>query len=220
MISNEKFMGYNVVLCLYDSRDFNIKLKNAPFNRPPDELRITEIMETYKERQTFVDGVIHVYRRGDEHICYDGIHRITAIMRLAADGIYRRFIYEVLDAPEEAAKIRFTNINNRVEVPDIFVSYNTDTDVYMEVYMEVFNRFFTDKYKSHLSASMRCQHPNINRDVFLNQIKEYKGTVDEILAILYENNEKIKQKIEAKPSLITAKQLQKCRNTGLYLFAL
>jgi hypothetical protein len=216
MISNEKFMGYNVFLHLWNSRDFNIKLKNAPFNRPPDEIRILQIMETYKERQTFVDGVIHVYRKGDEHICYDGIHRISAIMRLAEEGIYRNFIYEILDAPEEAAKIRFTNINNRVEVPDIFVSYNTDTDVYIEV----FNRFFTDKYKSHLSASMRAQRPNINRDVFLNLIKEYKGTVDEILQILYAKNEEMKRKIEAKPAAITAKQLQKCRSTGLYLFAL
>ena len=188
--------------------------ENAAFNRRPDILRIEDIYMNYKDKQTYIDGVIHFYTLGEKLYCYDGIHRLLACEKLYKENIYKMMTIDILYSCETIALHHFQQINNRVEVPNVVISTKTN-----HIY-EIVDEFFKDKFKHHLSASPRCKKPNICRDVFVERIKHLEG---DILSELYKRNSKCAEYINQhrtnlKKLKCTMKQLEKCDETGLYLF--
>ena len=59
-------------------------IKNWSKNRPPDETRVEDIKVSLIKRQpTHSDGIILVWENPDGSLeCFDGIHRLEAIMSL------------------------------------------------------------------------------------------------------------------------------------------
>jgi len=188
--------------------------ENASFNRPPDTIRVEDIYTNYKDKQTYVDGIIHFYTSGEKLYCYDGIHRLITAEKLYKEGIHKMMTIDILYSSETIALHHFQQINNRVEVPNVVITTKTN-DIY-----GIVDEFFKDKFKLHLSPSPRCKKPNICRDVFVERIKHLEG---DILSELHKRNSKCAEYVKQNRTYLkklkcTPKQLEKCDETGLYLF--
>jgi hypothetical protein len=163
-----------------------------------------------------MDGVLNLaYIPGDGLVCFEGNHRRLALKDL---DIPITVLVDILwDKTDEVVMHEFRRINKSVSVPDLYV---VETESSLKVEIEDFVKWFKKEYPSHETASERPQRPNYNRDGLTDQIsrlqKETGLTMKDLAERLNALNAKYADQSKAK---LSAKILEKCEKTGLWLFA-
>ena len=190
-----------------------LDIKTWKYNRPVDENRVEEIRQWNKEFNR-MDGVINLaYIAGDGLVCFEGNHR-----RLALKDLPITVIVDIIwNVNDEILVHEFRRINKSVSVPDFYI---VDTDKNVKEDIENFIKHFRKTYPSHETPCGRPQRPNYNRDGLTDQItrihKESDVTTKELFERIYLLNHKYSEKSRTK---LSAKIIEKCEKTGLWLFA-
>jgi len=192
-----------------------LDIKTWKFNRPPTEPRISEIRDWNIEFKR-MDGVLNLaYVIGDGLVCFEGNHRRLALKDV---DIPITVLVDILwDKTDEVIMHEFRRINKSVSVPELYVA-ETETSLKREI--EEYVKWFKKTYPSHETSSERPQRPNYNRDALTDQItrlqRETGLTIKDLGERLIALNKKYSEKARVK---ISAKIVEKCEKTGLWLFA-
>lgn len=219
---------------------------NWSLNRPPDLLRCRDIAKYIYNSKLPVDSMIYL-SYNNLHKTFeilDGIHRITALkiikkensnpMNLitpndfgynndAENWLFNSHIIVNIrfNAPISTLIQTFQNLNKSNPVPDLYINDNTKEK---KTIIENITKQYQKLFKSHFSTSQNPTVPNINREKFIdlldkiyeryNITEETKEKIDELLT---NANNFIKNNI---PNKISKKAIEKCNETGCYLFIL
>lgn len=155
-------------------------------NRPPDDVRISQIAEHYKiTNADIVPGIIYVWKNnsaGDgKYIVYDGIHRLLAAFSY---GKKMTVLLHITKTDQEKDIIDdFTNINKSVCVPVLYLEEN---NVLKRNVCESVAKKMCDKYQHFVSPSRRPFIYNFNRDNLIDFVSTFmidftKQSVDIII---------------------------------------
>jgi hypothetical protein len=219
---------------------------NWSLNRPPDLLRCRDIAKYIYNSKLPVDSMIYL-SYNNLHKTFeilDGIHRITALkiikkensnpMNLitpndfgynndAENWLFNSHIIVNIrfNAPISTLIQTFQNLNKSNPVPDLYINDNTKEK---KTIIENITKQYQKLFKPHFSTSQNPTVPNINREKFIdlldkiyeryNITEETKEKIDELLT---NANNFIKNNI---PNKISKKAIEKCNETGCYLFIL
>ena len=220
-----------------DIIDFNVC--KWEYNRPPDEIRISDIIE-YIDKGGPLDWIIYctyISKIGEmsKIEVYDGMHRITAIKEYILFFESTKNITCPLRESNILISIRinptlgetidaFQNINKCVSIPQLYIdnsniisNFNDKKKIIEEVAQN-----WVKKFKTHFKSSMRTIIPNINRDNFIDiidKIYDYYNvkTKNQLENVLNLANIHIKNNISEYVEAPT-KVSEKCKKTGCYLF--
>jgi len=203
-------------------------VKGWKHNRPPDTLRVEEIVTHLKHTNTS-DGQILLSVINGECVCYDGLHRLEAVKKyFPTGGIQARIMY---DSTDEETRQEFTRINRGIPVPDLYFSYD-EISSHITKILQKFTKGFIQNYKIYLSSSRKPRKPNFNRDIFTDDIgsliKEIysdedimKINEDTIAELLRKTNDIIrKQHHDNTHRLkISKKAIEKCEKHKMFIFS-
>lgn len=191
-----------------------LKIKMWKYNRPCDDKRVAEIREWVSESKR-VDGVIYLACVDNELVCYDANHRRVAIEGL--EGIYPIQVDILWNATDEEVKAEFQRLNKAMSVPELYV---TNEPIVTEAELRPMVTVFCANYGSHYVTSKHPQRPNFSRDGITDQFYRLCGELqikpDELKNRINRlNNERaLRDKSE-----LSAKIVEKCTKSGLWLFA-
>lgn len=218
------------------------KIKNWKFNRPPDYMRCREIAKHILLKKPCTDWLFYaIYKEDGSISIIDGIHRFTAFKIIHTEnskpvdlltpdefsGRENAWFYEqhilisLRTNTSEGEEVNlFRQINMCNPVPDLYIQ---NPHYEKRCLIEEVAKKWQDKFHTHFSANSKPNVPNINRDRFieiLNHLCEKYGIDNSnnphrLEELLYETNNKIRQNL---PKRISQKSLDKCNNTGCYLF--
>ena len=218
-------------------------IMNWDYNRPPDLVRCNEIAKyIYSSRQPIDTMFYLIYNNCKETFeVIDGIHRYTSLkiienenkkpLDLLCPGNYGnnndvQWIMEQyvlinirFNTPVVSVMEIFRNLNKSNPVPDLYIR---DTTKEKRTIIQNIANSWQIKYKDHFSPNIRPNKPNVNRDKFIelldclydkyNICEENK----QILENLLDNaNTNIMYNL---PNKLSQKTIEKCHNTGCYLF--
>ncbi len=210
-----------------------LNIKNWGKNRPPDICRIPQICEQLK-KQTYIDGIIYIFKnKNKEWICYDGIHRLTALYTLDSQATLNKhnektnnynIIVDVVNVYNELyISHKFKKINMCVPVPELYTA--AEQELTLRNNIENTCNYFQTKYKVHFSPNKNSNKPNENRDAMIQKLTEYfkeiennNLTDEKMIGIINDFNNKMKDSYHIKKSKITKRMKDKCEKTGCYLF--
>jgi hypothetical protein len=203
----------------------SVRIENWEMNRPPDMERIPEIQRSMRW-QTYADGIVYlsVNSTGDGYICYDGIHRLTAIRNLKEKKDV--IIDLILTYSEEKIISKFRQLNRCQPVPHLYTK--SERNLQLKETIEGVVKELRSKYPGHFSASATPNIPNENRDLFINKLTELEERTDKINAVsnvehwikyLNDLNDFTKAKLGIFAPKLTPSQLSKCELSKWYLFA-
>jgi hypothetical protein len=206
-------------------------ISNWEYNRPPDLERSKDIAEAISQKKNDIDWVLHiVYNsvKNQFHII-DGIHRFYALICMVESEQNFEWLQNqniLLNIRKDLSKGEsidwFYAINNCNPVPDLYLR-----DIVQEkrICIETLVKEWQEKYPLHFMSSKKPNSGHINRDQFIEILDvlydkyEKQNNIIPMMNLLreklIERNEVIRQNI---PSKITAKSLEKCSNSGCYLF--
>lgn len=220
----------------------NFNWKRWKYNRPPDEIRVNEIVE-YINRGHSLDWLIHfIYSNNFTYSdnggemskleVYDGLHRMTALSNYISQ-------YEITHDNECPLRDTIILVSIRInptlgEIVDAFQLINKSIpipELYVDVIDSVKNDIvesvvekWTKNYKHHFKSSLRTNIPNVNKDCFIDivskiydhyKIKDKKKLEHRLNKI----NKFIMENIETLPNYpFSKKTLDKCKDSGCYMF--
>ena len=190
-----------------------LDIKTWKYNRPPTETRIAEIRE-WNAQFNRMDGLLNLaYIPGDGLVCFEGNHR-----RLALKDLEITVLVDILwDVTDEIVMHEFRRINKSVSVPDLYV---VETESSLKLEIEDFVKWFKKEYPTHEVASERPQRPNYNRDGLTDQITRLQRETGLTMKDLGERLNALNTRYAAQPrAKLSAKILEKCEKSGLWLFA-
>lgn len=196
-------------------KDGTIKLWSR--NRPADDIRVEEI-RAYIDKTKHVDGTIRLaFIKGEGFVCYESNHRRLALV----PGIL--VIVDILwDVDQDRVIEEFTHINRAVPVPDLYTAADMDATAKLEIIKYVDK--MKEKYHAFCKPSARPHKPGFNRDTLAGNItriwKDIGCPVTELLAAIDRLNEEYKTGERMDHSKIKPDVLEKCKNVGLWLFAI
>lgn len=211
---------------------FTTNIKKWKYNRPPDMTRCREIARFVHSRQPTIDWMFYaIYENSNDTIyLLDGSHRFTALQLIYDQNkanledishiLSQHIIISIrIDITDGEAIDLFQQINKSNPVPELYLQ-NADQDK-KTVIEEIANKWMTN-YRGHFSTNPRPNVPNTNRDrfiEFLDSIYEKIGLTKEtgykLNNELHEMNEHLKKN---PPPKLSAKTLEKCQQSGCYLF--
>jgi hypothetical protein len=191
-----------------------LKVKMWKYNRPCDEERVAEIREWISESKR-VDGVIYLACVDDELVCYESNHRRLALEGL--EGLHNILVDILWDATDEDVKKEFQRLNKAVSVPELYVASNpVVTDASLRPIVDD----FCNRFKTHKKPSPRPHRPDFNRDkvfdLFYRLCDELKITPKELMERIAKLNAQMATRDKSK---LSPKVIEKCTETGLWLFA-
>jgi hypothetical protein len=191
-----------------------LKVKMWKYNRPCDEDRVAEIRAWVAESKR-VDGVIYIACVNDELVCYESNHRRLALEGL--EGLHNILVDILWDATDEEVKAEFQRLNKAVSVPELYVAPNpVVTDASLRPVVDE----FCNRFKTHKKPSPRPHRPDFNRDkifdLFYRLCDELKISPKELIEKISRLNAEMATRSKAK---LSAKVIEKCTETGLWLFA-
>lgn len=190
-----------------------LDIKQWKYNRPPDFSRVPDI-HTWMKQFNRMDGLLNLaYISGEGLVCFEGNHR-----RLALEGLDIVVLVDIVwDATHDTLIHEFRRLNKSVCVPDLYVVEN-ETTLRGEIENAVAE--FRKKYPLLESNSGRPQRPNYNRDKLTDEIHRLRGELNipvaSVMSRLDALNEKYKTRDRTK---LSEKTVQKCEDSGLWLFA-
>ena len=192
----------------------HLPIKRWKYNRPEDSVRIAEIREWINKSKR-VDGVIYLACIDNELVCYESNHRREALKGI--EGVYNIFVDVLWNAKDEDVKEEFLRLNKAVSVPELYIS---DEPIVGIGELKQFVDTFCANYKKLQVSTNRPQRPNFNRDMlteeFYRILKEQKWNLDELATRLTNLNREMSLR---EKSRLSPKVIQKCQETGLWLFA-
>lgn len=191
-----------------------LSIKRWKHNRPEDPIRIAEIREWIQQSKR-IDGVIYLACIENELVCYESNHRREALK--GVEGVHNIFVDILWNATDEDVKQEFLRLNKAVSVPELYIS---DEPVVGISELKQFVDTFCRNYKKLQVSSNRPQRPNFNRDMVTEELyrilKEKKWSLDELTQNLTNLNREMSMRDKSR---LSPKILQKCEESGLWLFA-
>jgi len=138
-------------------------IQNWSKNRPPDEVRVTQIKESYANENTrVIDGTISAWENGDILFIYDGIHRL-----MAANPEMKVICKILVNCNENKTIEDFKRINSSVSLPWLYLE--EDNELKIKVCNSVINKM-CEKFKNCISPSRNPWKCNFNRDIFIENV--------------------------------------------------
>lgn len=195
-------------------------IQNWAYNRPPDDLRVNEIVETGR-----FDGVIHVAHMNNRYYCYDGEHRRRAFLLYEGKGA-KLLVQIMWKATEESVKEHFILLNKAVPVPSLYMpSYTQDDEIRIRDEVNAVVREMCRLFPGMQSTARRPHRPRFNRDTLMDALSEarlfgrFKESTD-LMGDLMEMNEAIRARYShVQPETDRDKKiLGLCTTSGLFLF--
>lgn len=204
----------------------SVGVKNWDMNRPPDMSRIPEIQSSMKH-QSYADGIIYlsVNKTGDGYICYDGIHRLTALKtsRENKDVV----IDLLLSYSEEQIISKFMRVNRCVPVPSLYTA--AERNLHLRETLELVVKTIQSTYPQRFSPAITPNIPNENRDAFMEKLTKdvLERTVkvtsvskaEDWIKYLTALNDFVRNNLNAIAPKLTPSQASKCHVSKWYLFA-
>jgi len=216
----------NNVVAHTTSDDLNeVVIKNWEMNRPPDMARVPEIQLAMKH-QSYTDGIVYlsVNRTGDGYICYDGIHRLTALKNAKNKNVV---IDLILSYSDDQIISKFMRVNRCVPVPSLYTK--AERELHLRETLETVVRTIQSTYSSRFSAAAMPNIPNENRDSFMNKLSNEvmertnkvtaSSNPEDWLKYLNDLNNYARDNINILAPKLTPSQAVKCNISKWYLFA-
>ena len=211
--------------------DFLTTIDNWSNNRPPDETRVEAIKDSLMKRQpTHIDGIMLVWNKPDGSLqCFDGIHRLRAIMDLERDACKdtRILIRHYKGYSEGQIIDEFIRINKTIPVSSIYTKKEAELE--MRLTIESVVKHIQQTYPQFFKPSSKPNTPHINRDIFMEKLVEMienderKRSWDTTKWLHY--LKQISNTIESRNAAgirsyrITKRALEKCKKYDFWLFA-
>lgn len=141
-------------------------------NRPVDEVRIPEIVETILKNKQVHDTIKIAKINGLEYECYDGLHRLEAIREIVKKHPEYKdlkcMVYNMKNATLEKVRTDFLEYNKSISVPEIYKEPQSSST---EMIKTVVDHFY-EKYKKELfKPSYHTRLPRENRERFTDRVK-------------------------------------------------
>lgn len=211
---------------------FKTNIKKWKYNRPPDIARCAEIAQFILSRRPTIDWLFYAIYENSSDIVYllDGLHRFTALRIIYDENakipgdishiLSQHVLISIrIDVTDGEAIDLFQQINKSNPVPDLYLQ-NTDQDK-KTVIEEIAAKWITN-YRGHFSTNPRPNVPNTNRDRFIEfldsmyqKMELTRETGYKLNHELYKMNEYMRKN---PPPKLSAKTLEKCQQSGCYLF--
>ncbi len=158
-----------IIKCNIKDLDKNAYI-NWEYNRPVDIVRTSDISKYYiNNKIKIIPGIIHVWKKKNKYVIFDGIHRLFAAIDSNEDMFVILQIYNTND--ENKIKQEFLNINKSVSLPCIYTDF--ENKIKKNVCEDVVNYIIRD-YPAFQSPSRKCFKYNYNRDNLI----EFISTID------------------------------------------
>jgi hypothetical protein len=215
---------------------------NWEYNRPPDMTRCPDIAKYMYHSKRPIDSLFYLHYNNLKKVfeVIDGIHRYTALKLIKQDNnaqpdficpsdyndakwLLNQYILVNIrfNCPVGILIEVFQNLNKSHPVPELYIR---DSSKEKRNIIETITNAWQINYKSHFSSHSKPNKPNINRDKFIELLDKiydkYKITEENkfVLENLLDHaNTHVRRNI---PKKITKSSLDKCQETGCYLFLL
>jgi hypothetical protein len=201
-------------------------------NRPVEDYRIGPIVEYIKEHST-IDGSIYVGEVFDndnddpDYVVYDGAHRVHAFQEL--DEPIEVEVRLKCDTTHEQIFEHFGVLNRSKPVSDLYLCGTSKEHTDAIKLVQHIRDLFVRKYPTHISNNRHSNRPNITQakldDELFKFIKSHGllwKTPVHIFNLFMAFNDALKYKhatyFKQNKRDNVAKMLQKCANSGCYLF--
>ena len=202
----------------------NSKIVNWAGNRPPDELRIPEIVNSILKRKHVHDYIKVAMLKDREFSCYDGSHRLEAIKGIVKSHPdlknYKCTVYVMKDATEGKVTDDFLEINKSISVPEIYRESSPNSE--RKKVIEETVKHFYDKYKKELfRSSKKTQIPRENRERFTERVTSLYDELDSpayqiLVNFLYRLSDAYRVNIDW--VTMTEDKCRICIDAGFWLF--
>jgi len=205
-------------------------IENWEYNRPPDLDRSREISRAILQKKNAIDWTLHFSYQEETMIfqVMDGIHRLYALeIANETDSPWLKDQYIFINFKVNASKGElidwFHAINNSNPVPELYLR---DSSQLKRECVEKIAKEWQVKYPQHFMSTKKPNLGHINRDRFIDILdvlyEKYKKTHSKLLSIEDTLRERIQNKNqyiqENKPKRLSPKILEKCAQSGCYLF--
>jgi hypothetical protein len=204
-------------------------------NRPADLDRCRSIVNHISRHNGAIDTIIYMIYENGTYKIIDGIHRYTAFYMLCETEEYKndfdvvdmclikeKYVFiSIMISPSIGETIeKFQALNKSVPISELYISPTENTE--KRKIIEDTSRIWMTLYKSHFTHCPNPQIPNTNRDRFIDLLcllyDKYNITTLNKHVLENKLNELNKFMMDNIPSKVSAKALQKCRDSGCYLF--
>ena len=147
------------------------EFENWSKNRPPDNVRVEQICEFYRNNQVkLVPGIIYTWKSKNKYIVYDGIHRMLAAILYGNPSV--KLLISIRETSKEQDIIDdFTNINKSVSVPSVYMEEN---NVLKKMVCESVAKQLCNKYPGFVSPSRNPYQYNFNRDNLIEFLSTFE----------------------------------------------
>jgi hypothetical protein len=223
---------------------------NWEYNRPPDNIRCNDIASHIYTKKPILDWIFYMSydTTTNKYQILDGIHRYTALKIIEnenrkpedfitpniygqsgdATWLYEMYILcsiRVNPTFGEEADF-FQTLNKSIPVPEL---YMVDKNAKKREVIESIVNTWQREYKTHFTSNRKPNVPNTNRELFIELLTFiYDKIVSESMILqpvsennmedkLYELNYTIRNSV---PKKISQKAIEKCMQTGCFLFLL
>lgn len=175
--ANERIVRLEKVLL---DKAFFHNCQNWVKNRPPDDVRIEDIIKYYcsendssQQLNIFIPGIVYAWKKPNEPsiIIYDGIHRLLAAKDYSKHTNGANMLWCLLQTTitqdENYIVKDFVNLNKSVCVPTLYLD---DTDVTKKLMCQSIADMLCQRYPTFVSPSRKPYIYNFNRDCFVDFI--------------------------------------------------
>ena len=150
--------GLSLFECKTDEIDKNLFV-NWEKNRPPDEVRISEIYNHYNINNVdLIPGIVYAWFNNGKLNIYDGIHRFIAALQCSKK---MSFILQIKKSSEQEIIEDFLNINKSISVPSVYLE---EGNVIKKLICQNVADMLCKKYPTFVSPSRKPIIYNFNRD--------------------------------------------------------
>lgn len=194
------------------------------YNRPSDNMKITEIVNLIEENnRNTIEGIIYLAYIDGKYVCYDGNHRLEALKLLNTKKLVLVNIF--LAKNDEQIKARFVEINKSNPVPELYtVSGGEDIEKLKKIIENVVDNI-CKTYSKYRSPSKNPRRPNFNKDKLIEKMYEkYSGSdvskisTSQIYDKILQLNLEYSKERHMKHSKFSDSIIKKCKKGGCYLF--
>ncbi len=193
-----------------------LPIKKWKKNRPCREERVEYLRNGILETKR-VDGIIYVASIHDELVCYESNHRREALKGLKGKGIHNILVDILWDSSDEDVEKEFRRLNDAASVPDLYVE--PIPTITVEELKPVVD-YFCEKFKQHVKGTSRPQRPDFSYNIidseFYRVCRELQIKPTELLERTVRLNDQMALRDKSK---LSAKIIDKCTKSGLWLFA-
>ena len=222
----KKLFSYSPTEFLFmsDGQFISKNVTSWKYNRPPDNLKISEIVKVIEENNRYtIEGIVYVAFIDNKFVCYDGNHRLEALKLLKTKKLV--LVNCMIAKDDDQIKKRFIELNKSNPVPELYkLEPSTDTDKLKTVLEAVVDNL-CKTYSKFRSASAHPHKPNFNKDVLLSALftrfkceNIAKLSSSQIYADILSLNKDYSKEKHIRHSKFSNGIINKCKKYGCYLF--